>query len=48
VAGRFGRGSIDVQYNSKKGGGATIQGRSSFGRSGVTKLIEHRQGADDA
>ena len=26
VAGRFERGSIDVQYNSKKGGGATIQG----------------------
>jgi hypothetical protein len=26
VAGRFGRGPINVQYNSKKGGGATIQG----------------------
>ena len=26
VAGSFGRGSINVQYNSKKGGGATIQG----------------------
>jgi hypothetical protein len=26
VAHRFGRGPIDVQYNSKKGGGATIQG----------------------
>jgi hypothetical protein len=25
VAGRFGRGPINVQYNSKKGGGATIQ-----------------------
>ena len=26
VAGSFGRGPINVQYNSKKGGGATIQG----------------------
>ena len=26
VAGRFGGGPINVQYNSKKGGGATIQG----------------------
>ena len=26
VASRFGRGPINVQYNSKKGGGATIQG----------------------
>src|ERR1700726_2451209 len=26
VAGRFGHGPINVQYNSKKGGGATIQG----------------------
>jgi hypothetical protein len=26
VAGRFGRGPINIQYNSKKGGGATIQG----------------------
>src|SRR5438046_342393 len=26
VAGRFGGGPIDVQYNSKKGGGATIEG----------------------
>jgi hypothetical protein len=26
VAGRFGRGPIHVQYNSMKGGGATIQG----------------------
>jgi len=26
VAGRFGRGPINVRYNSKKGGGATIQG----------------------
>ena len=26
VAGRFGRGPINVQYNSKKGGGATIHG----------------------
>jgi hypothetical protein len=26
VAGRFGRGPIDVQFNSRKGGGATIQG----------------------
>jgi hypothetical protein len=25
VAGRFGRGPINVQYNSKKGGGATIE-----------------------
>jgi hypothetical protein len=25
VAGRFGSGPIDVQYNSKKGGGATIE-----------------------
>src|SRR5580692_8106908 len=25
VASRFGRGPINVQYNSKKGGGATIQ-----------------------
>jgi len=25
VAGRFGNGPIDVQYNSKKGGGATIE-----------------------
>ena len=25
VAGRFGSGSIDVQFNSKKGGGATIE-----------------------
>jgi hypothetical protein len=25
VAGRFGSGSIDVQYNSRKGGGATIE-----------------------
>src|SRR3954463_3143233 len=25
VAGRFGSGSINVQYNSKKGGGATIE-----------------------
>jgi hypothetical protein len=26
VAGRFGRGPINIQYNSKKGGGVTIQG----------------------
>ena len=26
VAGRFGSGPVDVQYNSKKGGGATIEG----------------------
>jgi hypothetical protein len=26
VAGRFGSGPINVQYNSKKGGGATIEG----------------------
>ena len=26
VAGRFGNGPINVQYNSKKGGGATIEG----------------------
>ena len=26
VAGRFGGGPINVQYNSKKGGGATIKG----------------------
>ena len=25
VAGRFGNGRIDVQYNSKRGGGATIE-----------------------
>src|SRR5437879_5289821 len=26
VAGRFGSGPVNVQYNSKKGGGATIEG----------------------
>jgi hypothetical protein len=26
VAGRFGSGAVNVQYNSKKGGGATIEG----------------------
>jgi hypothetical protein len=35
VAGRFGSGPINVQYNSKKSGGATIEGlKSAFDQSG--------------
>src|SRR5258708_5097789 len=30
VAGRFGSGPINVQYNSKKGGGATIEGLAMY------------------
>jgi hypothetical protein len=30
VAGRFGSGPINVQYNSKKGGGATIEGMAMY------------------
>lgn len=30
VAGRFGSGPIRVQFNSKKGGGATIEGLAMF------------------
>src|SRR6266481_3114965 len=30
VAGRFGSGPINVQYNSKKGGGATIEGVATY------------------
>jgi hypothetical protein len=38
VAGRFGSGPINVQYNSKKGGGATIEGLAMSLRAAATGM----------
>src|SRR5205814_9601291 len=42
VAGRFGSASINVQYNSKKGGGATIEGLATSLQVAANKMdAEH-------